>query len=80
MTPAWLQNWLGSPLDALTVEQLNLAIDGARQILDRLTREQDKPITAKGHQDLASVRAEWQEALAQLLKARAERDAPISRP
>jgi len=72
MKPAWLESWLGGPLDSLSPEQLSSAIEAARQISERLALEQDKTKTAKGHQELVTMRAEWQEAIAELLRARAD--------
>ncbi len=77
MTPPWLESWLGAPLDTLTTEQLTQAIDAARQISEKLNQGQEKARTAKGHQELVTMRAEWQEAIAHLLRARAERSTPL---
>ncbi len=76
MKPPWLESWLGAPLDALSLEQLAQALDAARQIADRLAQEQDKPRSLKGHQELVGMRAEWQEAIAVLLRSRADRSPP----
>jgi hypothetical protein len=73
MTPAWLESWLGAPLDALTTEQLSQALDAARQISERLAQEQPKAHSLKGHQELLGMMAEWQAVTAALLRARADR-------
>jgi hypothetical protein len=73
MKPPWLESWLGAPLDVLDSERLTAALDAARQIAERLAQEQDKPRSLKGHQELVMMRGEWQEAIAELLRARADR-------
>jgi hypothetical protein len=76
MKPPWLESWLGAPLGDLDAERLTLAIDAARQIAERLTLEQGKTRSLKGHQEVVVMMGEWQEAIAELLRARADRSPP----
>ncbi|MNW97126.1 hypothetical protein D3C86_265660 [compost metagenome] len=73
MKPPWLESWLGAPLEALDVERLTQALDAARQITERLVQQEGKARSLKGHQDLVAMTAEWQEAIAELLRARASK-------
>lgn len=80
MKPPWLEAWLGAPLDTLDEERLALAIDAARQITERLAQEQPKPRSLKGHQELTAIGQEWQAALSELLRERADRKEPPEAP
>lgn len=73
MKPPWLESWLGAPLEELDAERLTQALVAARQIAERLSLQEGKATSLKGHQDLVAISAEWQEAIAELLRERASR-------
>ena len=73
MKPPWLESWLGAPLDELDTERLTQALEAARQIAGRLSQQEGKAQSVKGHQEWVAMSAEWQEAIAELLRARASR-------
>lgn len=73
MKPPWLESWLGAPLEELDAERLTQALGAARQIAERLSQQEGKVSSLKGHQDLVAISAEWQEAIAELLRERASR-------
>lgn len=73
MKPPWLESWLGAPLEELDAERLTQALVAARQIAERLSQQEGKATSLKGHQDLVAISAEWQEAIAELLRECASR-------
>lgn len=69
MTPAWLDAWLGAPLDSLDAERLGIALEAARRIADRLAQEQDQSRSRDAQQEFSAIHAEWQAAIAVLQQA-----------